>query len=321
MKKHIDTLGRQKGLPEPKAMKYRTNSKLLPSSKQNAIANVNDKEREGTKNNYVLFHPRDSKQKKGNTNVDITKKPLSSIKPPSSLMYKSSNNDKRDQFTTSDTVNKPVYTSTLLKNVPIRAKKRIVSQMDNYCLFDPSTDFFNEREHVLGTIPETHAIETIYPSCNNDEASNYQIEEYDTIEEVDEMEENFIDSISIELNQANNGATNLPDTILLVQKSKIKQNISNTKNVSINQMQYHNTTCPLLYYKSNDNICDIHTQNIAEDLGAVGHTPPDTMTVEEFITVSFLFCYVFAVLYEQLNNNGIVLLFDVTFPFDSLFFV
>lgn len=45
-----------------------------------------------------------------------------------------------------DMLAKPAFTSRLLQNIPVRPRKGIVPHLDNYCLFDPSTDFVNEKE-------------------------------------------------------------------------------------------------------------------------------------------------------------------------------
>lgn len=41
---------------------------------------------------------------------------------------------------------KAEYSSNVFKNIPVRARKGVVPHMDNYCLFDPSVDFANEKE-------------------------------------------------------------------------------------------------------------------------------------------------------------------------------
>lgn len=50
----------------------------------------------------------------------------------------------------SDNINnmlaKAEYSSNLFKNIPVRQRKGTVPHMDNYCLFDPSVDFCNEKE-------------------------------------------------------------------------------------------------------------------------------------------------------------------------------
>ncbi|EAT34325.1 AAEL013416-PA [Aedes aegypti] len=54
-----------------------------------------------------------------------------------------------------DIPTKPEFSSLLLKNLPVRQRKGAVPHLENYCLFDPSVDFFNEKEHKMRTIPET----------------------------------------------------------------------------------------------------------------------------------------------------------------------
>lgn len=44
-----------------------------------------------------------------------------------------------------DILTKPEFTSRLLQNIPVRPRKGI-PHLDNYCLFDPSKDFVNEKE-------------------------------------------------------------------------------------------------------------------------------------------------------------------------------
>lgn len=43
-------------------------------------------------------------------------------------------------------MSKPEYSSSLFKNIPVRARKGQVPHMDNYCLFDPSVDFCNDKD-------------------------------------------------------------------------------------------------------------------------------------------------------------------------------
>uniref|UniRef100_A0A182P2R2 Uncharacterized protein n=1 Tax=Anopheles epiroticus TaxID=199890 RepID=A0A182P2R2_9DIPT len=53
-----------------------------------------------------------------------------------------------------DILAKPEFSSSLFKNLPVRQKKGTVPHLENYCLFDPSVDFFNEKEHKMRAIPE-----------------------------------------------------------------------------------------------------------------------------------------------------------------------
>ncbi|XP_055613517.1 protein Shroom-like [Uranotaenia lowii] len=54
-----------------------------------------------------------------------------------------------------DILTKPEFSSLVLRNLPVRQKKGAVPHLENYCLFDPSVDFFNEKEHKMRPIPET----------------------------------------------------------------------------------------------------------------------------------------------------------------------
>lgn len=45
-----------------------------------------------------------------------------------------------------DMLSKAEYSSNVFKNIPVRQRKCAVSHMENYCLFDPSVDFCNEKE-------------------------------------------------------------------------------------------------------------------------------------------------------------------------------
>lgn len=45
-----------------------------------------------------------------------------------------------------DLLSKPEYSSNVFKNIPVRQRKGQVSHMENYCLFDPSVDFCNEKK-------------------------------------------------------------------------------------------------------------------------------------------------------------------------------
>lgn len=149
MKKHIDSFNKQKCLtsPAPKGAKLKYSQGKATES---LCGSVDTKLRK--KNDYVLFNPpRDPKLR---NKIAASKSSLPILSEKSS-----------------DTT----LSSKLLEDLPIKSRKRIntTSQFDNYCLFDPKTDFFNEREHVLGTIPETHAVDSSnvsfvnFPDSNN----------------------------------------------------------------------------------------------------------------------------------------------------------
>lgn len=50
---------------------------------------------------------------------------------------------------------KAEYSSNLFKNIPVRPRKGTVSHMENYCLFDPSVDFCNEKELMKKTLTQS----------------------------------------------------------------------------------------------------------------------------------------------------------------------
>jgi hypothetical protein len=50
-------------------------------------------------------------------------------------------------------LSKPEFSSSLFKNIPVRVKKGQVPHLENYCLFDPSVDFCNEKELIKKNFP------------------------------------------------------------------------------------------------------------------------------------------------------------------------
>lgn len=74
-------------------------------------------------NDYVLFNPT-----RLNTGGSPVKMAAAAEKSP-----------------TYDHLAKPEFTSSLFKNIPVRPRKG-VPHLENYCLFDPNTDFVNEKE-------------------------------------------------------------------------------------------------------------------------------------------------------------------------------
>uniref|UniRef100_A0A6E8VXS5 Uncharacterized protein n=1 Tax=Anopheles coluzzii TaxID=1518534 RepID=A0A6E8VXS5_ANOCL len=71
-----------------------------------------------------------------------------------SLPTASGGQEKACQRSPDDILSKPEFSSSLFKNLPVRQKKGTVPHLENYCLFDPSVDFFNEKEHKMRAIPE-----------------------------------------------------------------------------------------------------------------------------------------------------------------------
>lgn len=77
-----------------------------------------DKIEGGNSNDYILFDP-----------TNLTKNKMADVDENYIL-------------------SKPEYSSNLFKNIPVRPR-RGVPHMENYCLFDPSVDFINEKELKL----------------------------------------------------------------------------------------------------------------------------------------------------------------------------
>uniref|UniRef100_A0A182QRR6 Uncharacterized protein n=1 Tax=Anopheles farauti TaxID=69004 RepID=A0A182QRR6_9DIPT len=74
--------------------------------------------------------------------------------PPTALPTASGGQEKPRHPSPDDILAKPEFSSSLFKNIPVRVKKGTVPHLENYCLFDPSVDFFNEKEHKMRAIPE-----------------------------------------------------------------------------------------------------------------------------------------------------------------------
>ncbi|XP_055389342.1 ras guanine nucleotide exchange factor Q-like [Condylostylus longicornis] len=68
-----------------------------------------------------------------------------------------------------DILTKPEFTSSMLKNLPVRQKKSVIQHMDNYCLFDPSVDFINEKSLSTSGIGLNS---NIGGGCNNSGAAS-----------------------------------------------------------------------------------------------------------------------------------------------------
>ena len=58
------------------------------------------------------------------------------------------NEDIHNDIRDGELLSKAEYTSNVFKNIPVRQKKGTVPHMDNYCLFDPSVDFTNEKDLI-----------------------------------------------------------------------------------------------------------------------------------------------------------------------------
>uniref|UniRef100_A0A182SXP4 Uncharacterized protein n=1 Tax=Anopheles maculatus TaxID=74869 RepID=A0A182SXP4_9DIPT len=109
-------------------------------------------------NNYVTLPPSPkatAKTMSSKAGGDLPAIPQAS--PVASLPMASTGGqqEKPRQPSPDDILSKPEFSSSLFKNIPVRQKKGTVPHLENYCLFDPSVDFFNEKEHKMRAIPET----------------------------------------------------------------------------------------------------------------------------------------------------------------------
>lgn len=247
MKKHIDSFNKQKCLTVvPKGAKFKSNQ----SKTESLCESVDTKLRK--KNDYVLFNPpRDPKLR---SKIAVSKSSLP-------IFHEKSNN-------TTTTLS-----SKLLEDLPIKSKKRIgtPSQFDNYCLFDPKTDFFNEREHVLGTIPETHAVDSNstvsfanYPDSFNIASSN-EYNNVNTTESYDFFEEMYND-----------------DGCELAQMSNVKEINDSKTNISLFIRMPSKQSKAIQYSRDViEESMQMETQTLQSDIQKAS----DSMNIHELITV------------------------------------
>lgn len=102
-----------------------------------------------------------------------------------------------------DMLTKPEFSSSHLQNIPVRPRKGI-PHLENYCLFDPSKDFVNEKElkkkyGLVNGDCMPFPIKILDKRTNEDELMKETIYEdhdfvYDTLEDVKEEDEENIDS-------------------------------------------------------------------------------------------------------------------------------
>lgn len=125
-----------------------------------------NREKKVITNNYVLYDPTDNMKRNNKIEMETNKKvsssastsklnvplpppppptPPASPSPPSSSTTPSS----PSHMASDEGKIKPEFSSNLFKNIPVRPRKSGVPHMENYCLFDPSVDFFNEKEHRM----------------------------------------------------------------------------------------------------------------------------------------------------------------------------
>ncbi|CRK90948.1 CLUMA_CG004637, isoform A [Clunio marinus] len=98
-------------------------------------------------------------------------------------------------------ISKAEYSSNVFKNIPVRPRKGIVSHMENYCLFDPSVDFCNEKELMKKKLIESKMSEVNlvrqankqFQLLNSEELKDERIEdvtfEDQTVYDVSELDE------------------------------------------------------------------------------------------------------------------------------------
>lgn len=91
----------------------------------------------------------------------------------------------------SDILSKPEFTSSQFKNIPVRPRKGQVPHMENYCLFDPSVDFCNEKELRKKNFPTAgfnfppqtfrniHVNEVKVVDVANEQQTVYDVSEHD----------------------------------------------------------------------------------------------------------------------------------------------
>lgn len=123
---------------------------------------------------------------------------------------KITNENKMDPHTISnltspcDMLTKPEFSSSHLQNIPVRPRKG-VPHLENYCLFDPSKDFVNEKElkKKYGLVSGDcmpYPIKILDKRTNEDELIKETIYEdhdyvYDTLEDVKEEDEDENDEM------------------------------------------------------------------------------------------------------------------------------
>lgn len=248
MKKHIDSFNKQKCLTvTAKGAKFKTTQ----GKTESLCGSVDTKLRK--KNDYVLFNPpRDTKLK-------------SKIAVPKSSLPVFNEQEKDTPSTLS---------SKLLEDLPIKPKKRIgtTTQFDNYCLFDPKTDFFNEREHVLGTIPETHAVDSSntstfvnFPDSFNSTASSNN-EYVNTTESYDYFDEMYND-----------------DGCEMAEMSNVKEINDSKTNISLFIRIPSKQNKAIQYSRdvTEESLLPMESQTLQNDI----QTASDSMNIHELITV------------------------------------
>lgn len=68
-----------------------------------------------------------------------------------------------------DELSRPEFSSNVFKNIPVRQRKGQVPHMENYCLFDPSVDFCNEKELRKRNFQDFANFTVVYDVSEHDE--------------------------------------------------------------------------------------------------------------------------------------------------------
>ncbi|EDS28135.1 conserved hypothetical protein [Culex quinquefasciatus] len=133
---------KESGRSVSKLMGFGGLGKLLSSS----TSSLTSGEKKG--NNYVTLPPSPKFSK-------MSSKGGAELPPPPPTPPPATAPDVPDKPSPDDILTKPEFSSSRLQNLPVRQRKGAVPHLENYCLFDPSVDFFNEKEHKMRSIPET----------------------------------------------------------------------------------------------------------------------------------------------------------------------
>ncbi|XP_049282347.1 uncharacterized protein LOC125763349 isoform X3 [Anopheles funestus] len=171
---NVGTIGKQRS--EPKQM-HEEQQQFVPEPTKNEdvstvvrsklkgfglgklISSHSGQERRNT-NNYVTLPPSPkatakTMSSKGGACVGGDLPAIPQASPMTLPTASGGGQEKPRQPSPDDILSKPEFSSSLFKNIPVRQKKGTVPHLENYCLFDPSVDFFNEKEHKMRAIPET----------------------------------------------------------------------------------------------------------------------------------------------------------------------
>lgn len=92
------------------------------------------------------------------------------------------NNDEITAVEEGELLSKAEYSSNVFKNIPVRQKKGTVSHMENYCLFDPSVDFTNEKDLMkkkLAEFPINAESEENIEDVTFEDQTVYDVSEHD----------------------------------------------------------------------------------------------------------------------------------------------